>query len=361
MTLSFLMIFTYLLHAQSDVHIVKLNITNPLIRGLKCVEVIDKRIATENIGFAQKGMMNRKVAVQLEGPFNTYLKENINKIFFDEENPKELVFIFHELNVAERTTAFSEVGFCRMDIEFAEYRGEELYSLGRFDYEIEKGGMSDVTKKHADRIVGCLQKCIVAFYQSDWKNVEDKLINFNEEKKETLNTYNYHKIPKKGVYASFSKLGKEEPIEDVNFRVVKIPDFPKLERYKIVGMDKKEARKVMFISDGENIYIHSTRYCALNHFTKSKHLGKYIYFEDRYSDPGATMALGLLGAAASNTLRGIVLDTTTGLTSILKQDSLIILLLEHPIILDDYNKSKGKLADRRKALVQLNRKLSEQE
>ena len=354
-TLTLFLSFVHVLYAQSGTHIVKLKIDRPLFRGITCEEVIDKRMISDNIGFAQKGLANRKVPVHFEEAFTPYLAKHINKLFFAEEDQRALVFIFHELNVSERTTAFSERGFCRMDIEFAEYRDSSLYSLGRYDCDIEKKG-GDVTKKHDDNILECLTNCITSFYQSDWKNLEPELIE-NQEQEDEATSYDYNNIPTKGFYTSFSTLAKGQPLENVEFSLYKIDAPAKQEKYTVAKMDKTIKRKIMFISDGESIYIHGSRYATLNYFTKARHMGKYIYFEDKYANPAAGAAFGLLGAVASNTTKGIILDTTTGLVSILDHKTLFNLIKDHPDILETYNKSKGKLADRRKALLELNSKV----
>ena len=87
--------------------------------GFICSEVIDKRIVKDHIGFAQKGLANRRAVAKLRGDFEKVIKDVVNNAFHQVKEPAEIVFIFHDLNISERTAGLSERGICRIEIEFA--------------------------------------------------------------------------------------------------------------------------------------------------------------------------------------------------------------------------------------------------
>lgn len=335
--------------AQKKEYKVELNIDKAYFNAdFRCAQVIDKRIIKNNIGFAQIGIGNRKVPVNLEGEFSIYLKEKINQLFFGEKEKRDIIFIFHDLNVSERTNLFSEKGICKMEIEFAEYRDSVLFSLGSFYYEIEKGS-ADVTVLHGKRIVECLINCIKPFYRSDWKNIQGESINLNKKI-----DYDFNTIPPKGLYSSFNKLGEKNPMDLGKYKLTRFTGSNKIEQYKVKDIEKENNNRIMFISDGANIYMHTSRYCYKRFYVKSKHIGKYIYFEDKFTNPVAVFAFGALGAAATNGRKGVILDTADGLVYVLTNKLVFNLIKDHEDIYQEFKLSKRKLKDREKAILRLN-------
>ncbi len=73
--------------------------------------------------------------------------------------------------------------------------------------------------------------------------------------------------------------------------------------------------------------------------------------------PGSASGnFGVIGAIASNSLRGIILDTETGLIHILDKTGTKNFLENYPEELEKYLSSEKKLADRRKAILSINKK-----
>ena len=143
-------------YSQTKSHSIELGIKQPVVNAdINCIKVIDKRLVKNNIGFVQKGLVNRKVAAVFSEDFSTYLQGQINTLITDNPNQQDLVLIFHELNVSELTGAVSEKGFCGMEIEFARQKDTSLYSLGSFTFEIEEKSL-DVTNRHFNRIINRL-------------------------------------------------------------------------------------------------------------------------------------------------------------------------------------------------------------
>lgn len=350
----FLLGITFVSFGQKKFHVITLEKeVDPVSTNIKCVEVIDRRLIKTNIGFAQKGLSNRKVLAQLEGPFEETVKRTVNRIMASEENAQEVVFVIHEFNVSERTSAMKERGICRIEIEFAVKKDSSYFSLGSHFFGREQGG-ADVTKKHPDRILTCLSKCIEKFMESGWDGSLGEEIDLSEL---SANAYDFTQIPEKGLYASFNTLGRNKPMPDFENEFFRQDEKTKIERYIFKPVDKADKlKRVMFISDGENLYMHASRYCYQKYFIKAQHYGRYIYFEDKFSDANAGVAFGLIGYAATNKSRGIILDTTNGKVSLLDDSLIFNCSKDFPDILAVYKDSKRKLADRKKAIIQINEK-----
>jgi hypothetical protein len=160
---------------------------------------------------------------------------------------------------------------------------------------------------------------------------------------------------------TFNKLAKNEPMEAFEKKFVRLTYDQEPEIYKLESVHKADARnKVMFVSDGTDIYMHSSRYCYHKHFVKAKQFGRYFYFEDQFSDAEATLAFGLLGAAASSKMRSIILDTSNGEVSILNDNLVQKISAAYPSIFMEYKNSKQKLRDKEELIKKLNEAMNQQ-
>ena len=352
-TLFSLLLFLAPLNAQKNELLIKLEVNQSVFNSdFKCVEVIDNRPVKSNIGFAKIGLMEKKVPVNFDGEFSDYLKNNINKLFFGDKEKQDLVFIIHQLDISERKSTFSNKGIYKIKIEFAEYKNSTLYSLGSFYHELEKGGGgTDVYKVHGKRLLECLINCIKPFYKSDWKNVKSVPISMSEDV-----AYDIKKHPAKGLYSSFNHLAKSEPLDVSEYDITKFIASSKIAQYRVKGLDKKLTKKIKFISNGPHIFMHASKYCYHKHFVRAKHKGKYLYFEDKFAkpNPAVYVTFGMVGVAISNSKKGLILDTSTGLVHILSNRSVFELIKDHPDIYREFKLSKRKLEDREQAIIRLN-------
>ena len=239
-------------YSQTETHSIELGIKQPVVNtDINCIKIIDKRLVKSNIGFVQKGLANRKVAAVFPKDFSTYLQEQINTLITDNPNQEDLVLIFHELNISERTGSVSEKGFCRMEIEFARQKDALLYSLGSFRADIEEKSV-DVTNRHYFRIIASLMICIEKFNATDWKNKEGELIEVDKPVE-----YDYANIPKKGLYDSFSAMGRGVAIPDGKVVFKPQKRKKKYSSYFLVPESNQGNKRVLFISDGKDIYVNS--------------------------------------------------------------------------------------------------------
>lgn len=339
--------FSLHLLAQTGPHTIELTTPGQFDQlGFEVAEVLDKRIVKSNIGFVQKGMGNKRFAAVLPDSFEVYMTKMLRKIILSEGEP--LTLIFHEFNVSEHTKAASELGTFRIQMEFAKNIEGQLYSIGYSEYEVEGKGL-DVTRKHSLRIMQGILACIRDFAESGWQDKPGELIDEN-----VVFDFDYSRAPKRGLYATFAKMCKNEPISKDTFTIMR-NEKSKYLKYWVVDKKKKKIKKrMMAFSNGEYIYLNASRYSYESHFTKSKFIGKYIYFEDRFSDPMAGMLFGLSGMAVTNIAHAIILDTETGLVIALDDRELTKLLKKYPEVMKTYVASKQKLKDKEAAIRAIN-------
>lgn len=361
-----IILFTFLLntnivHAQLRPITVKLKDYSLSVNtNFTCAGIIDKRIVKNNIGYARVGMNKSKTIALLDGDFTETIHKHINGMIRPSNNPEQIFIVFHELDIKEDYESLSRVGLCKVEIEFVQQIDTSYYSLGFYSSITEKFGLN-ITKYHGTAISKCLQQCIHDFVQSNWlRNARRTKIDINTP----APSYDYTSIPPKGRYESFTSLIKNEPFNNKEFTLSSnmISD---VERFKIKEEEIRHASvNVGYISDGTYLYINASNYSRGNYFLRAKQTGRYIYFEDRLSHQGvskeisATFGLigAAIGAAATNKLRGIVLDTSNGEISLLEDYHMLYLLKDYPEIKKSYEKSKRKRREREGALLSLNNK-----
>ena len=340
------------LQAQRQAHVVELEAKEALkdFIGFYCAEVIDNRIIKGNMGYAQIGMNNRVVPALMNGQFVSGIQDYLNIILPPSSEREPLVFIVHELNVSEVTSGMSEVGYCFMEIELARRIDDQLYSLGNFITEV-KGKKADVTKGHHVRIEYGLKKAIYEFNSMDWQS-EGKPIQLEEP----LANFIFEQIPPRGLYKTFNQLARQKPIpdQDFNLRQVSGKKYP---WYSIRNRENKNlSRQIFAISDGSNIYLNANRYSYNFHFVKAKHIGRFIYFEDKFSNPTMGVIFGLTGTLLSNAVHGIILDTKNGVVSMLTDINMDVLVSQHPLLKVYWENSNKKIDAREQVIFELNKK-----
>ncbi len=362
LTASMLLLFCNLSTAQKNFYTIKFKASVKQFKAsFNFAGVIDRRLVKEHVGYARIGINNRIVPAWLEGPFEEEMAKQVERIILSDEQAEDIYFVFHEMNVNEQLSGMSEKGICRAEIEFIKQDNGIYYSLGSFSSEIQGKGL-DVTGGHDKRILQALEACIIEFEKSR-KDGNPVVEVFDFE--ETTAPYDYTSAPVKGMYSSFAKMGKNEPMEDfdIQFSRIRINSKHKNKaegiKYNLKILNKEDKKKrIMFISNGTDIFMHASRYSYFQYYLKSKHLGRYIYFEDRFPSQAAGMAFGLTGTIASNKLRSIILDTSNGKVILLNKNNLSGFLgEEHKEITKAFAKSKKKTEDVEAAIVALNKKI----
>ncbi|MEL7423281.1 MAG: hypothetical protein AAFN81_09845 [Bacteroidota bacterium] len=347
----FLLLVTTSLFGQSKRHEIRLKQpTHSVSTDFFFNEILDKRFITDNVGYVQKGLTNRKVVAGIKGGFERAITDFINEMINPRGGAEELSCIIHEFNVAELTTFTKESGICRITIEIARKVGSEYYSLGNFYAEIEEGKL-DATGSHHKRISNALLNCITQFMQSEWKQQEGYLIDLRDDSPNCDLT----SVPKAGLYASFNRMCSGHPL-DYNFNALIPIEYKQAERYEHISGSEanQETSNVMYISDGTDIYMHASRYSYNSYFVKAQAYGRFLYFEDHLSSAASLAAASPITALVTTGKRGIVLDTTNGKIAVLTNNFLRELTQDHPDIFQTYLGSEQKRADKKQVIMALN-------
>lgn len=354
--ITLLLLATSSIYAQKKIHIIKLD--PPFIKAIDAdfyiSKVIDNRLNKENIGVIQKGLGNRKVPADFEGGLITQLSSFLAKLLQVSEKKAPFVLQINQLSIYERTSAFTEMGGCEVRLEFLKEEKDELLSFGEFTAVVENKGMSDVTDKHDERIMEALTTCINDFSKTDWENTTPVITAENDTVQADY-AYDYTIKPKKGLYRSFNTFLKNTPFDTSAYFFQPIKRKQRFERYQVYDNEEENRVKNIFgFSDGEHFYLSAMEYTSSHYFIKSQFSGRFIYFEDEIYSQGAGVAFGLLGAIASIKHTGIILDTKTGVTSILNTKTIKSLIEPHPELQKMYESSSKRLIAYRTIITKLN-------
>ncbi len=296
-------------------------------------------------------MNNRRMPAVLEGDFSSVVLNSLNRIISSNDDPVALVAIVHELSVSERTSPTREEGSCRIELEIARVKDSTYYSLGTYLAEVTRGGF-DVTATHGVRIREALEMCLKEFNSTNWQENQGAAV---EEVSQVDCNIILEELPELGFYPSFSTLCLNEPMETFPHEIREITNDVSLIRFTIKAENREDRnRMVMFVADRGKLFMHASRYNYGKYFIAAKHMGRFIYFEDMFTDSGAAIAFGLIGAAISTQRRGIILDTTNGQVSILTFDRATELLRKSLPEGVRYLKPLTTREDREEAILWLN-------
>lgn len=345
---SFLIVSFSGLRAQKELQ-VTITPDLPLSTNFYISEIIDARPLKENIGVAQRGMFNKQVSAQFSEDFIPHLQSYFNGLLPSEASKTPLILKVHQLYISERTAAMSELGSCDVNLEFLKEENGRQYSLGQFSSKVENGGL-DVTAGHDKRIKQAIQECVEQFALSNWDDseVENVLVQ-NEQHFQPLENL------KKGLYHHFGELKSNSPKTDIPYYSKMISQSKKAQHYQVFESNKKKRIKNLFgYSDGTHVYLNASRYTQGEYFIQSKMIGRYIYFEDQYASSAATAAGGLVGTLVSMRHLGIILDTQTGITTVLNNRNMELLLDDYPFLKEAYAQTDKSIEADRSMIEKIN-------
>ena len=104
LTISMVWLFAGFGIAQKTSYTIKFNEkVKPFKANFNFSGVIDRRLIRENVGFAQIGLGNRRVPVLFKGDFEEVVEAQVHKLIVDDAEGEKIYFVFHALNVDERT------------------------------------------------------------------------------------------------------------------------------------------------------------------------------------------------------------------------------------------------------------------
>lgn len=355
-------------YAQNIVHVIKLNPDSTLKnRRFSCLEVMDARINKENIGSA---IGNANAIAQLAGDFVSHLTTTINKMLPQDEGKPRLIIIVRNLSISEKTESTEKLAFCKVEIEFAKKVDSTLYSLGVFDANIIGKG-NDVTNFHDKRILLALEECFKKLDETNWENAKEFIIEDIHRKL----MYDFKTVPPEGAYFNFEQMVRRIPVDTFKIDIRQYNSSQKNPIYAAKSNKIDLPREIQYVSDGENIYLHFSKY----EFAKSTFLGKYIYFRGKFqpfSNTEINLASGAAYVAAgiitgvlggfviiptgnSNApINGLVLDTETGELKGLTDYYITNITKSYPEIFKEYRASKRNLEAKEMVIKKLNSKFN---
>ena len=354
LTLIFPLLFSSNIYCQNGVHLVTLK-TKPKFpfKDFYISEVIDQRVVRDNIGTlpivdAWRNLYGWELAF-FPTYFESYLQQVLNELIKVKKG-EPIILIIHEFNISEIDETWARFGRFRFRLEFAYRKDNRLYSIFYTEGSV-KGKGSNIRKGHPSSILFGLKKAFTDFDNSNWKEIEGEEMELYE-----IIGLDFNKVPRKGLYDNFIRLAWDDPFQEDNYT---LKDLGSEYSFYVVqdSLGKKFNKKIDYVSDGKDIFLNSSLITGVDvNFIKSLFIGKYIYFEAEFSNPSASGNFGVIGAIASNSLRGIILDTETGLIHILDKTGTKNFLENYPEELEKYLSSEKKLADRRKAILSINKK-----
>lgn len=272
--------------------------------GIIIEKVIDARTDTFCVGFAQKGIGNKKVPAFLDRGVVGELEALFSRSLADREKGLRLTLRINHLYLFEVPYGNRQVAVAEINVSFLEREGDayrELYEVGS---SAERYGI-DVTGGQAKNIVKALETCINQFSARQkagrlWARLvpPEQLGTWTlqPDRYAALSTRSYPR----GVYASFGDFRDNTPDSTLAFSVTY--DKPDKDGQVTARLewngDQPEEQGAWGFSDGRDVYIHlGRRYYRLNRE------GDAFSFLARAPETGAGSAWGgILGGVIGSLL-----------------------------------------------------------
>lgn len=311
--------------AQSQSHIVELlpnKTENAEQVDFYVAKIIDNRIYTENIGIAQKGLLNKKVPAIFRQSLEAELLGYFKTIFSEDDTKRKLCLRVNQILISENTGAFKETGNALVNLDVLLGVDGEYVFLGSFSAEAEKNIM-DVTGKHDDRLRAVLKSCLMEFNTIEDKYAPKEEVNLLRPDKAKI----LYEEEKKGYYISFNELYNNNPIEDLSI----VSEQKDENKVKLKNANNKHPTYFGFY-DGTHFYLNAQSYSQSKHFVKCEKINDFLLFSDTFINQdkvnGMALAFGILGALASNERGNTLLDLNSGRFIVLTSKRMKTLLKE---------------------------------
>jgi hypothetical protein len=232
------------------------------------VEIIDNRLDTSNLGFIQKGALNRLVPVTTPQPFMDELGNSIIKLVNDASKQEGTLLInIRQFALSEFLGKGGENGVFRFSAVFY-LKHDSLYRkvLTVNTNVVVKAGFGDVTQKLLDTVPEVLGNFVqqVASFEPAHADSMSRFTAVNFEsldymEKETIPVYNSD-MPQKGLYATFDEFRNNRPSRQVIIVHKYTAEQPKVYEIKADGKKGKQIKPDQFyvVYDGEKMFISGT-------------------------------------------------------------------------------------------------------
>lgn len=276
-------------------------------RGFTKVDVIDKRISNQTLGFIQLGAFNRVIPLEFPGS----LPDSIAKYFLEEDNNKqrELTILLYELYVSEKTEVFTETGRLKLSMRlFAKEYQEKYTEILSIDSIYMINSSADVTTRLLHSISTHL--CEISTMAKEIDSFENPNgISYSMEELQSLDSLEKMQIPmynvtkyNSGIFMNYEQFKNNTP--DSSMIKIDTRESKKIKVFKYTNGKKKklDCKTVYAVSDG-NTLLKATSIG----FYKLQKVGDDFYYTGQTSFSYAnnvamgSLAFGLIGVAiASN-------------------------------------------------------------
>lgn len=297
----------------------------------------DARADSAVIGSVQVGLNNRRVDAVLAEPLRFSGFRIANMIVVPDRAAQPLTLKITAIQVDEHTTIASEEGvaFVAAEVVFAGEGGEGLV-LYRGESEARKRGMSDVSGKLGGLIVEALTDLIAEFAATDWRTTIASgglgTVTAPSHRSEEAPGFPFAAPPQQALYLN-SRDFAHDTRADLPFRVVQRGGTPPHEAYAVKYERGTKDPRAFAVSYRGILYLSAAvatgGYATKRQLLRAHFVGPYAYFEIAKTDAGAAVAFGALGALASMRTFGVALDTRTGQTHLLDDQTLEKLTVGH--------------------------------
>ncbi len=249
-------------------------------------------------------MMNKKRYANFVASLDQEVYTLLSKSLVADENKTPVRIGVTYLHISELTEAMSEYAKAQVELAFYTKNQEGNWvAVGKARTNNQEKGM-DVTKKHPQNIATALEKAILDFLKSPWKeNINDPAYTYNSTKLDLSDVPIYANTDyKTGIYTTFEEFYNNQPaiVENFVFR----NDEGRRVKLWIIDQDGKK----------RNTKNHNYYGFSYNGKLYKKHTNGYfeiekrddgLYFEGApTSDPNAVsagaMAGGLIGGAIAS-------------------------------------------------------------
>lgn len=338
---------------SQDIKTVKLSANRPLaIRGQDYYisGVIDNRVNQENIGVIKKDFSQDSLQIRFKNGFQGQMNEFISILMPKRSRLQPLLLQVNDLEISKQegtdmmTAIISHTG---LNIDFL--RPTDSLSYANITIGITKQGLG---ANLVQNITKAFEQGFIEFTKVNWQK-ESPI------KPKRIEKWDFQQMPARATFTSWYELKYNRPNLKENF-VIKYDSQAQYPHYR--AFDKRGRKKIdkglFAFSNGEAIYLNALYYGrGENYFVKSKTRGRYLLFTDHFAGNFVEFSFGLIGSAIAQKEQGIILDTQTGVITILNKRNIQTILKGFPNILEPFLDSKKKHADMILAIQSLNDQL----
>lgn len=276
-------------------------------------EVIDARKEKYCLGFAHKGLGNKKNPVFSQAPLEKELLAFFSKTLTNKKEKEALSVRINHLFIYEVIYQNREYAFAELNISFYKKEQGHYVELLEVGTAVEKVGM-EVTKHHPANIANAISECLKEF-KVKWTSSElnDTVIDFSSIEGYDLNEKKYPVFAapemSKGVYKTFNDFRFNRPAHTTTYEVEYYNDTKKGVTVADLFWEKsvpKKERKVWGFCDGTDNFMRVGK-----SFYKIKQEGKVFKLLAPKVQSGSSVVAGVMLGGVIGGMVGSLVDAAS--------------------------------------------------